>query len=176
MTIRDIKILEFLNEFKTARTSTLTDLFFDGKKRVARRRLKILTEKKQINRAKEGEYVYFSKLPTQYLHALLLTDYIAYLSKKFTLDLNNTKAEFKCGKIRSDALVILNGKPCFVEVQLTDAADINKYLSLKVSKEWENYFTSFPQIRILGIAPSSRLGSLDVVVDNPKAVCSLDVH
>ena len=104
-----------------------------------------------------------------------MTDYIAYLAKKYRLDLNTAKAEFTCGKTRADALLALNGKPYFVEVQLTDAADVSKYLSLKVSREWENSFNTFPAIRVLGNVPSNKYG-VDIMVDDPKKVCSFGVR
>jgi hypothetical protein len=54
-------------------------------------------------------------------------------------------------------------------------ADVAKYLALKVSREWENNFNTFPGIRILGNAPQSKLG-LDIMVDDPQKVCSSDVR
>ena len=175
MTIRDLRVVEFLQEFKIARTSVLSSLFFGGNKRVAQRRLKAIVDEKAINRVFEGEYVYYSKLPKQYSHSLALTDYIAYLAKEYSIDLASARAEYKCGDARADALLTISGKPCFVEVQLTDAADIAKYLALKTSRAWENSFKSFPAIRVLGRTPSNRYG-LDVYVDNPKNVYSFNIR
>jgi hypothetical protein len=168
MTARDLRVIEFLTEFKLARTSTIANLFFGGNKRVAQRRLKVLSDSKEIKRIFEGEYIYYSTLPTQYLHALTLTDYIAFLAKKYNVDLSTSKAEYMCGKTRADALLTLNGRPCFIEVQLTDMADIKKYVNLKVSGEWEKTFSVFPSIRILGNAPQSNRLGIDIYVDDPK--------
>ena len=93
MTARDLRVIEFLQEFKIARTSTLSNLFYNGNKRVAQRRLKVIYDSKEAKRIFEGEYIYYSTLPTQYLHALTLTDYVAYLAKRNRLDLNTARAE-----------------------------------------------------------------------------------
>ncbi len=70
-----------------------------------------------------------------------VTDYLCFLSRGHRLE--EMRAEYKCGCVRSDALVMLDGRPTFIEVQLSGQADLLKYLSLRVSKEWQDHFDRF---------------------------------
>lgn len=147
MTHTDLQVIEFLNEFKIARTSTLTQLFYHSQ-RAAQRRLHALTKSGAIKRIKAGEYLYFTKMPKQTLHALTLTDYISEVSKTHKIDAMH--AEYKCGDVRADALLCVDGEPRFIEVQLSGPADTQKYTRLKISQEWRKHFKTFPIVDYVG--------------------------
>lgn len=166
MTVRDVKVLEFLTDFKIARTTSIATLFFENRIRVAQRRLQRMEKDRLIKHVNENGYVYYTDLPKQYIHSIALTDYIAHLSKVHKIE--NMKHEYKHGSIRVDALVTLDGSPTFIEMQLSGAPDVGKFLKYKVSKEWEKEFTKFPNIRIVGNPPPQNYG-LNIVSDCPKS-------
>lgn len=142
MTQTDLRVIEFLNEFKIARTSTLAQLFYQSQ-RAAQRRLHALAASGKIKRIMAGEYLYFTKMPKQTLHALTLTDYIRDVSKRARIDV--MQAEYKCGGVRCDALLVVNGIPKFIEVQLSGPPDTQKYTHLKLSQDWRKHFKVFPE-------------------------------
>ena len=167
MTVRDLRVLEFVSDFKVARTSTIARLFYDNNLRVAQRRLQEMITEKKINRVKEDEYVYYIKTPSQYKHAIAITDYLAYLSRSHKIA--DCRAEYKCGNLRSDALVALDEKPALIEVQLSGQPDINKYLTLKLSDAWQHDFKTFPPVYLLSECKPNNRG-ICVYVDHPLSI------
>lgn len=149
MTARDMQVFEFLREFKAARTSVVAALFFDGKLRVAQRRLQALHDEKppKVHRANGREYIYYTKMPRRLNHALAVTDFLGHLAR--THSLSEIRAEYKCGCVQADATAVIDGRPAFIEVQLTGPADIVKYLKLRASKEWKAAFETFPDVWLL---------------------------
>lgn len=143
MTQTDLQVISFLGEFKIARTSTLTQLFYHSQ-RAAQRRLYALAKAGKIKRMKAGEYLYFITMPKQTLHALTLTDYICEVSKNHKIDA--MQAEYKCGDVRADALLCVDGELQFIEVQLSGQPDTQKYTRLKISQDWRKHFKAFPQV------------------------------
>lgn len=167
MTARDMRALEFVHAFKLARTSTISRLFYDDNLRVAQRRLQAMFDDHSIKRVKEKELIYYTRMPRQFNHALAVTDYLCFLSRKHTLE--DLRAEYKCGCVRSDAFGMVNGRPSFIEVQLSGQADMLKYLSLRVSKVWQDYFEEFPDIRLYSTIAPKNCG-IQVYVDYSFAV------
>ena len=158
MTARDMRVLEFINAFKLARTSTLARLFYDDNLPIAQRRLTAMATEKKVQRVKGSEYIYYTKMPKHFNHSLAVTDYLCYLSREH--DVREMRAEYKCGNVIADALIALNGKVTFVEVQLTGQPDLLKYLTLRVNKEWQNHFEQFPEVRLLSERPPKNCGIL----------------
>lgn len=167
MTARDMQVIEFLSGF-VGRTSTLARFFFDSNLRVAQRRLQAMTTQKHIKRVKADEFIYYTKRPKHFTHALAVSDYLCYLSHSHKI--TEMRAEYRCGNVQADALVLMDNKPTFVEVQLTGYPDMLKYLTLRVSKIWQDYFQEFPAIRLLSDRQPKNCG-LDVFVD-----CTLNVR
>lgn len=167
MTARDLQVIEFVNDFKVARTSVIAKLFYGGNLRVAQRRLQAIFEERKISRVKDREYIYYTKTPQQYKHSIAITDYLAYLSR--THQIGDFRAEYKCGEVRADALVAVDEKPAFIEVQLSGHPDIKKYLSLQVSKVWQKEFDVFPPIYLLANCKPINRGVL-VYVDSPLSI------
>lgn len=167
MTARDMRVLEFINAFKLARTSTIAKMFYDGNLRVAQRRLQAMYDEKKTSRVKEGEFIYYTRMPKHFDHSLAVTDYLCFLSQEH--EVREMRAEYKCGNVKADALIALDGKPAFVEVQLTGQPDMIKYLSLRVSKEWQDYFEVFPEVRLLSDRQPKNCG-IQVYVDCTSAI------
>ncbi len=166
MTTRDLAVLRFLSDFKVCRVSAISQLFFGGNLRVAQRRLKAMYDSKQIKRAMGREFVYYTKLPDEIEHALAVTDYLHYLALKHRVD--DMRAEYECNHLQADALVRIDGKQHFIEVQRTGIPDLLKYLKLLNSKAWQSEFEQFPRVRLLSSVRPKDCG-VDVVVDDMRA-------
>jgi len=104
MTTRDKQILDFLDEYKIASTSTIATLFFPSRI-AAYKRLQILSKSHLVKRMRDSvnnEYLYFKKMPKQLKHSLLVTDFYRELHK-YT-EVLNFKIEPLLGDIRPDAI------------------------------------------------------------------------
>lgn len=165
MTARDLQVIEFVNAFKLARTSTIARLYYGDNMPIAQRRLAAITAEKKVQRVMGSEYIYYTKMPKHFAHSLAVTDYLCYLSKAHKI--RDMRAEYKCGCVKADALVLLDERPTFIEVQLTGQPDMVKYLSLRVSKEWQDYFDQFPPVRLLSDRPPKNCG-IQVTTDQLK--------
>ena len=170
LTTRDFEIIDFLNEYKVARTSTLSQMFFPS---IAScyKRLHILASKKEIIRMRDNvssEYLYYKKRPKQLKHSLLVTDFYRELSKQ--VDVVSFKLEFPLGNIRPDALFGYrkNGKNCLgsLEVQISHKPfDYGKYERLYDSGSYKAFIPVFPKIFVVSdnnIVPKSN--KFDVVL------------
>lgn len=151
ITKRDKRVLEYLFDYKCARTSTIA-MFYPNIK-IARNRLKILFDSHEIGRARDSinaEYIYYLNKPKQLRHAVLLTDFLREFSRIATIE--TCKTEVSIGNVRSDALIGYTRKGvrniAFIEVQISNSAlDIQKYEKLYYSKEWEK--KKFPQFPVI---------------------------
>lgn len=150
ITKRDSQILKYLQEYKCAHTSTLAAFY--PSVQVARRRLRILCESRQIGRVRDNinaEYIYYLTKPKQLRHAVLLTDFLREFSRIATIE--SCKPEVAIGNVRADALIGYKRKGirqlAFIEVQISNTPmDIQKYEKLYYSKEWEKKIPLFPTI------------------------------
>ena len=178
LTERDKQIINFLSEYKCATTSTLAIVFFNGSKRPTTRRLKLLREHGLIN--SDQEFVcleqthYINKKPKQIKHTIIETNFISKLYEN-NIEILKLKKEFKIGNVRSDLLLVckMNNKALiyFIEVCNTKPFDTNKYLKLKESRHWKEYFPVFPSIIVISDKPvidSKHLNiiSLNLSLDN----------
>jgi len=83
ITKRDFEVIEFIRTYKVATTDTLYYFFYPSI-RVAQNRLKVLADKKLLNRSRatiNNQYVYSIKKINQLRHSLLVTDFYRELSK-----------------------------------------------------------------------------------------------
>src|SRR5699024_8275200 len=131
ITERDLEVIEFLEKYKVATTTTLEEFIYPSK-RVAQRRLKILYEKKYIKRNQDyiGEdYYYYLKKPKQLKHAILITEFYREFSKFFQIE--HFKTEKKFNGIIPDGIIGYydNGQKIgFLEVEISNKGfNYNKY-------------------------------------------------
>ena len=170
LTDRDNNILEFLQIYKCATTSTLANIFFNGSKRPCSRRLKHLREHGFINSSQEfvclEQIHYINKKPTQLKHSTILTNFIGLLYLN-NVELLKTKVEYSIEHLRSDMLLVckINGKTqiFFIEVCNTKKFDIKKYLKLKESSNWRKVFPVFPEIIVISNKPVETDPRLDII-------------
>ena len=156
LTKRDGEIIKFLKEYKCAKTSTLAQIFFNNSKRVTTRRLKLLRDHNLINSSQEfvclEQIHYLNKKPKQIKHTIIETNFISKLYEH-NIEILKLKKEFKIGFVRSDLLLVckINDKSFifFIEVCNTKPFDVNKYLKLKDSDLWREYFPIFPYIIVI---------------------------
>lgn len=150
ITKRDKMVLNYLQDYKCAHTSTLA-MFYPGVRR-CQQRLKTLYKSNKISRHREdinSEYIYFITKPKQLKHAVLLTDFLREFSK--IAEIKSCKTEVFIGNLRADALIgyIYKGKPglAFIEIQIANTAlDTLKYEKLFYSESWKEKLPAFPII------------------------------
>ncbi|PAB60984.1 hypothetical protein [Anaeromicrobium sediminis] len=151
ITNRDIEVINFIEKFKCAKTSTIAKLFYPSLL-VAQKRLKKLYEYKELQRYRHNianEYVYYIKRPKQMKHRLLLTDFYAELSQ--IVEIKAFENEVILGNIRPDGLVgyVVNNKKYIacVEVQISNQKlNIDKYKKFYNTEEYKKYFPTIPLI------------------------------
>lgn len=156
LTKRDEEIINFLKEYKCATTSTIAQIFFNNSKRTTTRRLKLLREHNLINSSQEfvclEQVHYLNKKPKQLKHTIIETNFIAKLYQN-NIEILKMKKEFKIGFVRCDLLLVckINNKNLiyFIEVCNTKPFDINKYIKLKDSNLWKEYFPVFPSVIVI---------------------------
>ena len=170
LTDRDSKILEFLQIYKCATTSTLANIFFNGSKRPCSRRLKHLREHGFINSSQEfvclEQIHYVGKKPTQLKHSTILTNFIAKLHQN-NIDILKSKIEYKIQNVRSDLLLVCKIQDksyiFFIEVCNTKKFDVKKYIKLKESNSWRNIFPIFPGIIAISDKPVEKHKDLNII-------------
>ena len=170
LTDRDNQIIEFLETYKIANTSTIANIFFNGSKRPCSRRLKHLKEHGFINSTQEFvclEMVYYiGRKPTQIKHSTIVSSFIGKLCE-YNIEILKTKVEFKIDNIRSDLLLVckIDGeiKIFFIEVCNTKKFDLNKYIKLKNNNRWKEYFPFFPSIVVISNKPFENHKELNII-------------
>lgn len=164
ITDRDRKVLDFLNKFHVARTSTIEQLFYPSG-RVARRRLAELYEHGEVKRERDGpgaEYIWYYKRPKQFLHNLLLTDFYRDLTRKYNVT-NFVKEPSICD-IRPDALIRYNGKTAFVEVEASHKSlDVDKYERLLKTGTYKKYFDVLPPVILISERRPPKSTAIEVI-------------
>jgi hypothetical protein len=151
LTYRDEDLIDFLESFKIARSSTLIKLFYPSL-RVGQRRLQVLTKDGYIKRCRNintEEYRYYLKKPKQEVHSCLVSDFYLYLKERF--EVSQFKIEPQYANIRPDAAFIYgqNGKNYIgvLEVEISKKGfDIEKYRQWKSSGDYTLKFPTFPEV------------------------------
>lgn len=166
LTERDNQIIEFLNTYKCATTSTISDLFFNGSRRPTTRRLKHLKEHGFIKSSQEFVSVeqihYINKKPTQLKHSCLCSKFVCMM--KLNYNILKEKIEFKISNIRADILLITDKPEIYlVEICITKQFDLNKYINLKNSLEWKGYFPLFPKIIVVSDKPVKKSNQIEII-------------
>lgn len=170
LTKRDDEIIKFLQEYKCATTSTIAQIFFNNSKRPTTRRLKLLREHNLITSSQEfvclEQVHYLNKKPKQLKHTIIETNFIAKLYQN-NIEILKLKKEFKIGFVRCDLLMVckINNKNFiyFIEVCNTKPFDINKYIKLKDSNLWKEYFPVFPSIIVISDKTINITKALDII-------------
>ncbi len=170
ITKRDKAVLDFIEKFRVASTSTLEVLFYPSP-RVAQRRLSVLVDHGELNRDRDHftyEYLYYIKKPRQLRHALLLTDLYREMVK-VGIEIVNFDNEVTLEDIRADGLVAyrLNEKNfiAFAEIQISNTPlDIDKYLKFLRSDKYKNYFPVFPLIIAVTNKKVSQTRDIKIIV------------
>lgn len=155
MTSRDKEVIEFITEFKVASTSTIAEVFFPSRISCYRR-LQVLNEHNELKRIRNNinsEYVYYKKLPKQFKHSLLVTEFYRELHKKS--DIISFKIEPIMGNIRPDAVFgYTYHKKTYVgllEVEISNKGfNFGKYEKFYSSGEYKNYLPVMPTVFVVG--------------------------
>lgn len=155
LTTRDFDIIEFVNNFKIADTSTISNLFFPSLDS-CRKRLKVIFDNNKLNRVRDNincEYVYFIKKPKQYKHSLLVTKFYGYFKDK--LNISKFIIEPTYGNIRPDAAFVYNdngvSKVGLLEVEISNKGfDWIKYDSFCNNGNFSEFMTVSPKVFIVG--------------------------
>ena len=155
ITTRDMKIVDFLNDYKIASTSTIAELFFPSRI-AAYKRLQVLSENKIVRRMRDSinnEYLYYKKLPRQLKHSLLVSDFYRELHMK--CEIINFKIEPVMGDIRPDAVFgyKYRGKTIvgLLEVEISHKGfNYVKYERFYSSEAYKNFLPVMPTIFIVG--------------------------
>lgn len=150
ITNRDKEVINFIDSFKVATTQTIADLFYPNVK-IAQRRLRILTDHKQLKRDREhftSQYYYYIAKPKQIRHCLLLTQFYSKASKLMSIEyFDNEFSYFE--EIRPDGFMAgvykEKNEIYFVEVEISNTPDVEKYEKLYLSGRW-NIFPKFPTV------------------------------
>lgn len=171
LTERDNEILEFLNNYKCASTSTISKLFFNDSLRPCNRRLKHLREHGFIKSSQEYVSIekvhYINKKPTQLKHSCLCSEFACKM--KLENNILKEKVEYKIGNVRADLLLITDKPEIYlIEICNTKPFDINKYIKLKNSLIWKSTFPIFPTIIVVSDKPVKKTKDLNIITYNSK--------
>lgn len=158
LTDRDMKVINFIKEFKMASTSTIARLFFPSKA-TAEKRLRKLVDNRKLFRTREtilDEYVYYIKRPTNSKHCILIAEIYSKLATNKDIQLIKYNREyeikFRTKSLRTDLMAVIksNGKliPILIEIDLTKAYK-DKYTEYINSKYYQQKFPMIPKIIVI---------------------------
>ncbi|MTI65137.1 MAG: hypothetical protein FH753_00855 [Firmicutes bacterium] len=156
ITTRDQEVIKFIEKFKVAKTSTLTELFYPST-RVAQRRLAKIVEHRLLNRSRayvSTEYMYYiNRKPKQLRHKLILSNFYGELSKMFSLIGFNVEQTFSDLRADGFAGFKLNKDDdtsflAFIEVEISNNKfNTEKYKKFLYTQEYKTCgLDTFPQI------------------------------
>ena len=154
LTRRDLDIIDFLEDYKIASTSTLRTLFFPSLSS-CQKRLKTLYDNKKVKRARltmNHDYIYYTKKPSQYMHSLLITEFYRELAKN--TEVLSFKVQQKLGKIIPDSIFLykINERQQIglLEVEISHKGfDYDKYWEFYKSGEYKKWFPIMPTIYVV---------------------------
>ncbi|WP_270943224.1 hypothetical protein [Romboutsia lituseburensis] len=172
ITDRDKQVIQFLKDFKCAKTSTISDMYFNSSSRPTQRRLLHLSEHGYIKSYQENilseKIHYINKKPTQLKHSLILSSFIAEL-KKLDIEIIKYKVPFKISNVIADCFIAFryNSKNYifFVEVENTKQFNIQKYEELYFSRKYKDKFPIMPPIIVVSdknIKKSAQFKVIDI--------------
>lgn len=154
LTRRDLDIINFLEEYRVASTSTLTAMFFPSL-RSCQIRLKTLAVNQKIKRARltmNHDYIYYTKKPYGVMHDLLCTEFCRELMSRATV--LQCVIEKQLGKIRPDAVIAFkyNNKQCLglLEVEISHKGfDFEKYENFYRTGAYKDFFPVMPTVYVV---------------------------
>lgn len=170
LTDRDKQIIEFLNDFKCATTTTISNMFFNGSLRPTQRRLKHLREhgyikSYQANILSENIH-YIKKRPSQLQHSLILSSFISELVKA-DIEILKYKVSYKLENIIADCFLAVRHKDknyiYFVECENTKSFNLSKYEELYFNRAWKEIFPIFPSIIVISDRAVKKSNSFNVI-------------
>lgn len=155
ITTRDMQIVDFLEEYKIASTSTIAELFFPSKI-AAYKRLQVLSKNNIVKRMRDSinnEYLYYKKIPKQLKHSLLVSDFYRELHKN--VEIISFKIEPVLGDIRPDAVFgyKYNGNINIglLEVEISRKGfNYAKYERFYSSELYKKYLPVMPVVFVVG--------------------------
>lgn len=129
LTSRDVNIIEFIQKNTGATIEQIQIMFFPSYN-TTKRRLRLLKEgnylKCSIHPILNKKVYYIKKLPSY--HSLVINHVCILLRDK----IYKVQREFKVGKYRVDALLILNNKDIIIlEVDIFNKTSKNKFINIK---------------------------------------------
>jgi hypothetical protein len=154
-TTRDRQIVEFIDDYKVATTSTIAELFFPSVE-ACYKRLQVLNANNQIKRIRDSinnEYIYYKKLPKQIKHSLMVSNFYRELHK--LAEVANFKIEPDMGEIQPDAVFgyKYRGKNYLglLEVEISHKGfNYAKYEKFYSSGSYQKYLMVMPTIFVVG--------------------------
>lgn len=155
ITDRDKAVLDFLNKFKIATTSTIAELFYPSL-RYAQDRLLKLYKAKFIKRSRNNftqEYYYYIKQkPKQLRHHLLLTDFYREMHK--IADIEIFEKEVYMEGVHPDGVIAYKyknkGYIACIEIYIShNPLNLKKYEKFYYSNKYKKYFPVFPLIFVI---------------------------
>lgn len=176
LTERDIKIKEFLKDVVVADTNTISIMFFNGSKRAAQQRLKLLVDYRHLKCFREDilepNIYYLNKKPSSYKHKIVFSQLIGKLKEK-DIEIIKYITPLKLSDIIADGFIAINingeNRIYFVEVELTKYFDLDKYLDLYYSRKYKDKFPVMPRILVITDKKVKKDKNLDITV------CKLDL-
>lgn len=154
LTRRDLDIINFLEEYKIASTTTLTAFFFPSL-RSCQIRLKTLTVNGRLKRARltmNHDYIYYVKKPYNVMHKLLATEF--YRELYSCSNVLSFVVEKGLGKIRPDAIFgYVDGKNTrlgMLEIEISHKGfDFEKYENFYRTAAYKEFFPIMPTVYIV---------------------------
>lgn len=150
ITERDIEAVEFIDKFRAVTADTLTKFIF-GNIKVARRRLKYLTDLKLIKRVqlKDGRYAYYTKKIEHFKHSLAISEFYRELTDKFEVLHFEYQPDY--GSIIPDASFIFveqgKQKIGMLEVELSNnGLNTKKYVDFFSDDKYKKYISAKPSV------------------------------
>lgn len=159
LTSRDLKMLEFIEEYEGLTINQASKIFFKGKysKDMARKRLKILADNKILKYSTVWsckERIYYKATNTMTAHKKILIDFYAEMISHGAEVLEFKKeVKYMEGTLRSDGFMYIKYKNrkfiMFIEVDFTHSTDISKYELLCHTNELQDEWGVFPKLIII---------------------------
>jgi hypothetical protein len=154
LTRRDLDIINFLEEYRIASTTTLQSLYFPSL-RSCQIRLRTLVNSGKVKRARltmNHDYIYYVKKPGNYMHDLLVTEFYRCLSQRCKI--LNFVPEKSLGKIRPDAIFAVEyegrQKLGLLEVEISHKGfDFEKYEEFYRTAAFKGFFPVMPTVYVI---------------------------
>lgn len=154
LTRRDLDIINFLEDYRIASTTTLKELYFPSLS-ACQKRMKTLFDNGKIKRARmtmNYDYLYYINKPKKIMHDLLVTEFYKCLMSQSKVI--HYVIDKELGKIRPDAIFAyeINGiqKLGLLEVEISHKGfDYGKYETFYKSTAYKNWFPIMPTVFVV---------------------------